>query len=103
MALKQGFGQQQKQIQKLAMTQQMQQSIRILKYGSEDLHNFLSNVELENPFMIVNASHSYVTGGLDHQNEHDIAQPGCELMKYGMICWLSPSSLLILSKMRLNS
>lgn len=69
MALKQGFGQQQKQIQKLAMTQQMQQSIRILKYGSEDLHNFLSNVELENPFMIVNASHSYVTGGLDHQNE----------------------------------
>lgn len=74
MALKQGFGQQQKQIQKLAMTQQMQQSIRILKYGSEDLHNFLSNVELENPFMIVNASHSYVTGGLDHQNEHDIAK-----------------------------
>ena len=74
MALKQGFGQQQKQIQKLAMTQQMQQSIRILKYGSKDLHNFLSNVELENPFMIVNASHSYVTGGLDHQNEHDIAE-----------------------------
>lgn len=74
LALKQGFGQQQKQIQKLAMTQQMQQSIRILKYGSEDLHNFLSNVELENPFMIVNASHSYVTGGLDHQNEHDIAE-----------------------------
>ena len=74
MALKQGFGQRQKQIQKLAMTQQMQQSIRILKYGSEDLHNFLSNVELENPFMIVNASHSYVTGGLDHQNEHDIAE-----------------------------
>lgn len=74
MALKQGFGQQQKQIQKLAMTQQMQQSIRILKYGSEDLHNFLSNIELENPFMIVNASHSYVTGGLDHQNEHDIAE-----------------------------
>ena len=65
LALKQGFGQQQKQ---------MQQSIRILKYGSEDLHNFLSNVELENPFMIVNASHSYVTGGLDHQNEHDIAE-----------------------------
>lgn len=74
LALKQGFGQQQKQIQKLAMTQQMQQSIRILKYGSEDLHKFLSNVELENPFMIVNASHSYVTGGLDHQNEHDIAE-----------------------------
>lgn len=74
LALKQGFGQQQKQIQKLAMTQQMQQSIRILKYGSEDLHNFLSNVELENPFMIVNASHSYVTGGLDHQSEHDIAE-----------------------------
>lgn len=74
MVLKQGFGQQQKQIQKLAMTQQMQQSIRILKYGSEDLHNFLSNVELENPFMVVNASHSYVTGGLDHQNEHDIAE-----------------------------
>lgn len=74
LALKQGFGQQQKQIQKLAMTQQMQQSIRILKYGSEDLHNFLSNIELENPFMIVNASHSYVTGGLDHQNEHDIAE-----------------------------
>lgn len=74
LALKQGFGQQQKQIQKLAMTQQMQQSIRILKYGSEDLHNFLSNVELENPFMIVNVSHSYVTGGLDHQNEHDIAE-----------------------------
>ena len=98
MALKQGFGQQQKQIQKLAMTQQMQQSIRILKYGSEDLHNFLSNVELENQFMIVNASHSYVTGGLDHQIEHDIAEFAVEIKALSLYDYLMDQVKLTMRK-----
>lgn len=65
MSLQQGLGQQQKQIQKLAMTQQMQQSVRILKYSSEELHDFLSGAELENPFMTVGFSSSYVAGSID--------------------------------------
>lgn len=54
MALRQDLGQQQNQIQKLAMTQKMQQSIRMLKFSADELQNFLKQQELENPFMIVN-------------------------------------------------
>ncbi|WP_282708834.1 RNA polymerase factor sigma-54 [Ligilactobacillus sp. Marseille-Q7487] len=55
MGLNQGFEQQQqqKQLQKLALTQQMRQSIQMLKYNAEDLQKFLIQKELENPFIIV--------------------------------------------------
>ena len=45
MVMKQGFTQnqtqQQKQVQRLAMTQTLQQSIQILQYNDEELQNFL--------------------------------------------------------------
>ncbi|KRL04819.1 RNA polymerase factor sigma-54 [Liquorilactobacillus oeni] len=59
MAFEQGFGQEQKQVQKLAMTQQMQQSLQVLRYGIEDLHNFLSQKQLDNPFIIIKGSLNY--------------------------------------------
>ncbi len=43
----------QKQLQKLAMTQQMQQSIKILKTSTDELHQYLKQKELENPFIEV--------------------------------------------------
>lgn len=58
MTLQQGLGQQQNQIQKLAMTQRMQQSIRMLKFSSDELQNFLKQQELENPFMVINPRNS---------------------------------------------
>ena len=54
MALQQDFSQQQNQIQKLAMTQSMQQSIRMLKFSADELQSFLKQQELENPFIVVN-------------------------------------------------
>ncbi|GAW63927.1 RNA polymerase factor sigma-54 [Ligilactobacillus acidipiscis] len=54
MALRQDLGQQQNQIQKLAMTQRMQQSIRMLKFSADELQIFLKQQELENPFIVVN-------------------------------------------------
>lgn len=43
----------QTQSQKLAMTQQLQQSIQILNYNTEDLNTFVTEMTLENPFMEV--------------------------------------------------
>lgn len=43
----------QKQLQKLAMTQQMQQSIRILKSSTEELVSMVKDRTLDNPFMEV--------------------------------------------------
>lgn len=54
MSLRQNLGQQQTQVQKLAMTQRMQQSIRMLKFNTDELQNYLKQQELENPFIIVN-------------------------------------------------
>ncbi|MGX6961092.1 RNA polymerase factor sigma-54 [Vagococcus xieshaowenii] len=45
------LNQQQKQTQKLAMTQALQQSIQILQYNTDDLLAFLENKTLENPLM----------------------------------------------------
>lgn len=41
----------QKQTQKLAMTQQLQQSIQILQYNTEELQRFLEEKMLENPLI----------------------------------------------------
>lgn len=61
MTFQQGFEQQQKQLQKLAMTQQMRQSIQILKYSADDLQKFLVQKALENPFIIVKKAPSYLS------------------------------------------
>ncbi|MCP0886342.1 RNA polymerase factor sigma-54 [Ligilactobacillus sp. WILCCON 0076] len=70
MSLEQGFSQQQKQIQKLAMTQKMQQSIQILKYNIDELQNFLKQKELENPFISVSTQIYNSTNGFK-QNKED--------------------------------
>ncbi|GAJ25913.1 RNA polymerase sigma-54 factor RpoN [Liquorilactobacillus sucicola DSM 21376 = JCM 15457] len=59
MPLEQIYGQEQQQVQKLAMTQQMQQSIQILRYSIEDLHDFLAQQQLDNPFIKINDRMSY--------------------------------------------
>ncbi|KRM95848.1 RNA polymerase factor sigma-54 [Liquorilactobacillus aquaticus DSM 21051] len=59
MPLEQTYGQEQKQVQKLAMTQQMQQSIQILRYSIEDLHVFLSQKQLDNPFIKISDRMNY--------------------------------------------
>ncbi|KRL02984.1 RNA polymerase factor sigma-54 [Liquorilactobacillus capillatus] len=61
MPLEQVYGQEQKQVQKLAMTQQMQQSIQVLRYSIEDLHTFLSQQQLDNPFIKINDRMNYST------------------------------------------
>jgi len=59
MKFEQHLSQQQKQVQKLAMTQQLQQSIQILQYNSEELHAFVEAKALENPLIELQADNSY--------------------------------------------
>lgn len=51
MKFEQHLSQQQKQVQKLAMTQQLQQSIQILQYSSEELNTYIESKVLENPLI----------------------------------------------------
>lgn len=60
MQFKQQLGQQQKQVQKLAMTQQLQQSIQMLQYNTEDLYRFLESKALENPLIDVKVEGDYL-------------------------------------------
>lgn len=53
MKFEQQFSQQQKQTQKLAMTQKLQQSIQVLQFSTEELSNFIDNQALENPLLDV--------------------------------------------------
>lgn len=53
MKFEQQFSQQQKQVQKLAMTQQLQQSLQVLQYNSEQLVDFIESKALENPLIEV--------------------------------------------------
>ncbi|MCP9313448.1 RNA polymerase factor sigma-54 [Liquorilactobacillus satsumensis] len=62
MALEQSFGQEQKQVQKLAMTQKMQQSLQVLRFSIEDLHEFLAQKQLDNPFIVVKGGMNYQAG-----------------------------------------
>lgn len=55
MKFQQNQHQKQQQTQKLAMTQQLQQSIQILQYNTEELLNYAETVALENPFVEVEA------------------------------------------------
>ncbi|WPC19594.1 RNA polymerase factor sigma-54 [Pediococcus inopinatus] len=56
MAIQQGLHQHQKQAQRLAMTQTLQQSIQVLQYNVEELQNFLNQKALENPLINVSTS-----------------------------------------------
>lgn len=66
-------GQNQIQTQKLAMTQQLQQSIKMLQFGTEELLTFLNEKTLENPLIDVTVTDmdfsipelSYFTNGQD--------------------------------------
>lgn len=51
-------GQSQVQTQKIAMTQQLQQSIKMLQFGTEDLLSFLNDKTLENPLIEVTIDES---------------------------------------------
>jgi RNA polymerase sigma-54 factor len=53
MKFEQQFSQQQKQTQKLAMTQKLQQSIQVLQFSTEELTQFIENQALENPLLDV--------------------------------------------------
>ncbi|WP_368251892.1 RNA polymerase factor sigma-54 [Enterococcus sp. 2201sp1_2201st1_B8_2201SCRN_220225] len=53
MKFQQNFSQTQKQTQKLALTQKLQQSIQVLQYSVEELTNFVDNAALENPLIEV--------------------------------------------------
>ncbi|MFT9097197.1 RNA polymerase factor sigma-54 [Liquorilactobacillus sp.] len=68
-----GYGQIQKQIQKFAMTQQMQQSIQILRYSTEDLAKYLKQKQLDNPFVSIKETMSY-TGNSTGMSELKASQ-----------------------------
>lgn len=56
MNFEQSYSQQQKQVQKMYMTQQLQQSIQMLQFNQDDLMNFLSQKALGNPLIEVTVS-----------------------------------------------
>ena len=53
MKFQQQFSQQQKQVQKLALTQKLQQAIQVLQYSTEELTAFVDSQALENPLLEV--------------------------------------------------
>lgn len=59
MKFEQHLSQQQKQVQKLAMTQQLQQSIQILQYNSEELYAYIEAKSLENPLIDIQNDTAY--------------------------------------------
>jgi len=56
MAIGPGFRQQQRQTQKLAMTQRLQQSIQMLQFNVEELRDFLTQKALENPLIDIDTN-----------------------------------------------
>lgn len=50
--------QSQTQVQKLALTQEMRQSLDLLQYSSEELHAFLQEKQVENPFLKIKVKSS---------------------------------------------
>ena len=61
MKFEQRMSQQQKQVQKLAMTQQLQQSIQILQFNTEELAAFVEAKALENPLIDLQVDTQYTT------------------------------------------
>ncbi|WP_412988607.1 RNA polymerase factor sigma-54 [Pediococcus siamensis] len=68
MALQQNLHQRQKQVQRLAMTQTLQQSIQILQYNVEELQAFLDQKALENPLITVSNSREEATTPVSHSS-----------------------------------
>lgn len=68
----------QKQLQKLAMTQQMQQSIKILKSTNEELTKLIKQRELENPFIEVHDSQPQNSEKVDLSNLISNRQPALD-------------------------
>ncbi|MGX7029974.1 RNA polymerase factor sigma-54 [Vagococcus zengguangii] len=70
------LNQQQKQSQKLAMTQALQQSIQILQYSTDDLLAYLENKTLENPLMEMDVTtgiydEPYAVRGASYQGDDE--------------------------------
>lgn len=68
----------QKQLQKLAMTHQMQQSIKILKSTNEELTKLIKQRELENPFIEVHDSQPQNSEKVDLSNLISNRQPALD-------------------------
>lgn len=68
----------QKQLQKLSMTQQMQQSIKILKSTNEELTKLIKQRELENPFIEVHDSQPQNSEKVDLSNLISNRQPALD-------------------------
>ncbi|MDU4623759.1 MAG: RNA polymerase factor sigma-54, partial [Enterococcus gallinarum] len=89
MKFQQQFSQQQKQTQKLAMTQKLQQSIQVLQFSSDELLAFVDNQALENPLIDL-TDHEYPTsytqgsGTSEQFNEYlnQIPNRGSSLFEY---------------------
>lgn len=89
MKFQQQFSQQQKQTQKLAMTQKLQQSIQVLQFSSDELLAFVDNQALENPLIDL-TDHEYPTsytqgsGTPEQFNEYlnQIPNRGSSLFEY---------------------
>ncbi|MFC6180454.1 RNA polymerase factor sigma-54 [Lactiplantibacillus daowaiensis] len=78
MAIGPGFRQQQRQSQKLAMTQRLQQSIQMLQFNVEELRDFLTQKALENPLIDVdtnwNANHASLTAAQNMPSHDDFIE-----------------------------
>lgn len=60
MKFEQQLSQKQRQVQQLALTQQLQQSLQVLQYNGEELFEFINQQALENPLIELN--NQYYTG-----------------------------------------
>lgn len=60
----------QKQIMKLAMTQELTQAIALLQYNSQELCEFLENKALENPLIQIETGHSPATNHYKNHTNH---------------------------------
>ena len=89
MKFQQQFSQQQKQTQKLAMTQKLQQSIQVLQFSSDELLAFVDNQALENPLIDLTdhespTSYTQGSGTSEQFNEYlnQIPNRGSSLFEY---------------------
>ena len=60
MKFEQQLSQKQRQVQQLALTQQLQQSLKVLQFSGEELFEFINQQTLENPLIELNSQ--YYTG-----------------------------------------
>lgn len=70
MRFEQQMSQQQKQTQRLSMTQQLQQSIQILQYNSEELFSYIEKQSMENPLIELKTDHKEVDYSSYSSSQH---------------------------------